>query len=134
MQKRLYETLSRTPEINLEQRDDRARCSGWVAEVRGSSFTVPESTDAYPYIRTLIGFWGRIFALTIFGTRQLSPATHAYILKPHGTQAHGIEQILGVHNDRVFEEVLDAVEIERAKLRPACAHNQRVHAFRRRIR
>src|SRR5579862_1686898 len=58
----------------------------------------------------------------------LSPP-YANILKSHRPEAHGIEQVFRVDDDGFLEQVFDAIEIESAKLGPARAHNQRVHAF-----
>src|SRR5208282_2139428 len=41
-----------------------------------------------------------------------SAATYAHVFKSHGTEARSIEQVLGIYNDRLLEQVLDAVKIE----------------------
>jgi hypothetical protein len=63
----------------------------------------------------------------------LLSAPYADVFKSHSAQPHGIEQVLRIHNDGLFEQVLNPVKIERAELRPARAHHQRVHALRCRV-
>ena len=57
------------------------------------------------------------------------PTPDADILKSQRAQAGGVEQVLCVHDERLLQQMLDAVEIECAKFGPACADNQRVRAF-----
>ena len=52
-----------------------------------------------------------------------SSPSHAHILEPHSAQAHGVEQVFCVHNHRLLEQVLNALKIQRAELRPTGAHN-----------
>ncbi len=53
-------------------------------------------------------------------------AADADVLESQGAQASRIQQILGVYYERIFQEVLDAIEIEGAELWPAGADDQRV--------
>src|SRR5579872_446581 len=62
---------------------------------------------------------------------KLLSAPYPNVLKSHRAESHGIKQVLGVDDDWLLEQVLDAIKIKRAKLRPARAHNQGVHTFRR---
>jgi hypothetical protein len=39
-------------------------------------------------------------------------AADADVLKSHGTQAHGIQKILGVDDDWLLEQMLDAIKVE----------------------
>ena len=48
------------------------------------------------------------------------------VFKSQRAQTRRIEQVFRVHDDRRLEQVTDAVEIERAELRPARAHDERV--------
>ncbi len=63
--------------------------------------------------------------------RSIQPlaAAHADVFESHGAQPHGVEQVLCVYDERPFQQVFDAVEIQPAKFRPARAHHQRIHAF-----
>src|SRR5207247_6533461 len=63
----------------------------------------------------------------------LSP-THAHILESHRAQADGVEQVLSVHDDWPFQQVLDLIEIKGTKFRPAGANYQSVDAFGRGVR
>ena len=56
-------------------------------------------------------------------------ASHAQIFKAQGLHPRTIEQVLGVHNHRVADNAADAVKVERAEFRPACAEHQRIRAF-----
>jgi hypothetical protein len=56
-------------------------------------------------------------------------APDANVFESQRAQASGIEQILGIDNDRPLEQVLDAVEIQGAKFRPARAHHQGIGTF-----
>ena len=53
-------------------------------------------------------------------------ASHSHVLVPHGAESSRVEQILRVDNNGALEQPLDLLEIKRAELRPAGAHNQRV--------
>lgn len=53
-------------------------------------------------------------------------AADAYILVAQGAQTGRVEQVFCVDNERVLEQMLDAIKIESAELRPASAHNQGV--------
>ena len=59
----------------------------------------------------------------------LLPAAYAYIFESQGAQAGGVEQVLGVDNDGLFEQVLDLLEIQGAELGPAGADHQCVGTF-----
>jgi hypothetical protein len=48
-------------------------------------------------------------------------AAHADVLESHGAKAHRVQQIFGIDDDRLLEQVLDAVEVEGAELGPAGA-------------
>ena len=50
-------------------------------------------------------------------------ATDAHVLESEGAQTGGVKQVLSVHDNGLFQEVLDAVEIERAELGPGGADN-----------
>src|SRR5580700_5422723 len=130
-------TVGNTIESPRDQPRKTGRQSKRLRASRGSKRLFVHSSWVYRCLHAhswVIGFGEDFARLILLRTRRLSPASHADILKPHGTQAYGVEQILGVHDDWVFEEMLDAVEVERAKLRPARSYNQRIHALRRRIR
>src|SRR5581483_5345983 len=62
--------------------------------------------------------------------RRLLRATYAKILKAQRFHPWAIEQVLGIHNYGVANDAADAVEIQRAELRPTGAQDQRVSAFR----
>src|SRR2546427_8618484 len=75
--------------------------------------------------------------LTVTGVQTcalpISPA-HAHVLKSHRAQADGVEQVLSVHDDWPFQQVLDLIEIKGTKFRPAGANYQSVDAFGRGVR
>src|SRR5579871_293953 len=56
-------------------------------------------------------------------------AADAHVFESEGAQAGGVEEVLGVNDDRPFEQVLDAIEVESAELRPACSYDQGIGAF-----
>ena len=59
----------------------------------------------------------------------LLDAAYADVLESQSAQASGIEQVLGIDDDGLFQEMLDPVEVEGAKFGPARAHHQRVGAL-----
>src|ERR1035438_6559844 len=61
----------------------------------------------------------------------LLAAADADVLESKGAKADGIQQVLGVDDDGLFQQGLDAIEIEGAKLWPAGTDDQRVRTFRR---
>src|SRR6476661_2254055 len=61
-------------------------------------------------------------------------ASDANILESQRAQARGVEQVLGVDNERFLEQLLDPVEIESAKFAPAGADDQGVRSLGHRIR
>jgi hypothetical protein len=60
-------------------------------------------------------------------------SSDADVFEAQGAQAGGVEQVLGIDDDRSFEQVLDAIEVEGAELGPAGAHDQSVGALGDRI-
>ena len=50
-------------------------------------------------------------------------AAYADVFESHGAEADGVEQVLGIHDERPAEGLFDAGEIEAAKFRPARAHH-----------
>ena len=60
-------------------------------------------------------------------------AAYADVLEAEGAEAGGVQQVLGVNDDGVFEEMLDAIEIKSAELGPAGANHQGIRAFGRSI-
>jgi hypothetical protein len=72
----------------------------------------------------------RFLVVALLGlTRKPGLAANADVLESQGAQTGGIEQILGVHDQWTFEQVLDAVKVQAAELGPASAHDQGIHAL-----
>ena len=53
----------------------------------------------------------------------------AYVFKTQSAQTSGVEQVLGINDDRILQEILDAIKVERTELRPARTDNQCVGPF-----
>ena len=58
--------------------------------------------------------------------REECLAAHAHVLKSHGVQLGGIEEIFRVDDDRALQQVFDLAKVERAEFRPAGTDHERV--------
>jgi len=57
------------------------------------------------------------------------PAAYAYVFEAQGSETDGVEQVLGVDDNGVLQQVLDAIEIEGAELGPSSTDDQSVGTF-----
>ena len=73
-------------------------------------------------------YWIRGSAIRGLKTEVRGPisASHAYVLESQRSQARRVEQVLGIDDDGLLQQVLDAVEVEGTEFRPAGADDQSV--------
>ncbi len=78
----------------------------WTAEPAVSTGVVP----------------GRQYFSALLGNPN-SAAADADVLEAKGAETSGVEQVLGVDDDRTLQQVLDAIEVESAELGPSGAND-----------